>query len=70
MTQPLITATLTGLARAYAQNPHEVARDLLELASLEEAIGEHPEQAGPVTIRDGVVARLAVRIRLAASRAS
>ncbi|MFK0106463.1 hypothetical protein [Streptomyces sp. NPDC091217] len=70
MTQPLITATLAGLARTYAQNPHEVERDLLELASLEEAMGERPEQAGPVTIRDGVVARLMERVRHAAAHTS
>ncbi|MGW1801674.1 hypothetical protein ACWCQN_38600 [Streptomyces sp. NPDC001984] len=78
MTEPMIfaqdateavTAVLAGLARAYADSPREVEQDLLELADVQRAVAEYPEQAGPVTVRNGVVARLLERARQSATSA-
>ncbi|MEU6318075.1 hypothetical protein [Streptomyces sp. NPDC047009] len=76
MTEPTIfaqdateaaTAVLAGLARAYEASSREVEQDLLELADVQRAVAEHPEQAGPVTVRDVIVDRLLARVRQSAT---
>lgn len=73
MTEPMIiaqdateavTAVLAGLARAYADNPLPVGEGLLELENADQSVRDYPEQAGAVTIRDHVVAKLLELARL------